>query len=65
VFSPAIVPATSSSAALSIASASGAAKPAGVAITSIWPAGLMPLTHRRSAAASWSSRSRSPAPGRA
>ena len=59
VFSPAIVPATSSSAALSIASASGAAKPAGVAITSSWPAAFIPLTQRRSAEASCSSRSRS------
>ena len=45
--------------------ASGAAKPFGVAITSSWPAGFIPLTQRRSAEASWSSRSRSPAPGSA
>src|SRR3954454_1180815 len=65
VLSPAIVPATSCRLAMSIASASAAAKPRGVLITSVVPDATDSPIQRRSAAASSSMRSRSDEPGSA
>src|SRR5262249_38897057 len=65
VLSPATVPATSGRRASSIASASAAAKPRGVWITSSWPVGAKSSAHVRSAVASWARRRRSAAPGSA
>ena len=66
VFSPAIVPATSSgSPRRSIASASGAAKPAGVARRAASPTAFMPLTRRQRGGEALRAGRRSSAPGSA